>query len=131
MQQQQAAMQQQQAAMQPQLAAMQQQQAAMQQQQAAMQQQQAVLVNRTSAALATARRLNSYATQPTHQLTRVPHPDTGAAPPAAFPNTVDALKRYSAQNCAILMNFYGLGQVPDGLAAKRTAIGHHIGCPIV
>ncbi len=100
----------------------------MQQQLATVLQQQAVLVNRTSAALATARLSNSHAKMPSHQLTRVPHPDTGAAPPATFPDTVGALERYSAQNCAILMKFYGLEKVPGGIAAQRTAIAHHIGC---
>ena len=121
-------MQQQLTAMQQQQAAMQQQQAAMQQQQAAMQQQLSQLMHRTSCAVATARLINSHATQPGHSLAPLPHPDTGAVPPS-FPATVEALRQLSAQASTALINFYNLGATaPAALPARRKFIGHHIGC---
>jgi uncharacterized phage infection (PIP) family protein YhgE len=111
---------------QQQLTAVQQQLTAGQQQLTAVQQQTAVLLNRTSAAVVTARLCNSHATQAAHPLTPLPHSDTGAAPPI-FPATVNALKRYNNQSCVTLSNFYGIA-LPAALGDRRTVIARHIGC---
>ena len=108
---------------------MQQQMAGMQQQMAGMQQQIDKLMHRTSSAVATARLMNSLARQPGHDLARLPNPDTGAAPPAIFPATVEALSHLSSQHCTALIDFYGLAAAaPAPLPARRRLIGHFIGC---
>ena len=103
--------------LQQQMQQMQQQMQQMQQQMQQMQQQMVV----------TAQASNGHATQDDHPLVRLPHPDTGAAPPI-FPATVGALRAYSANNCSTLINFYGLGPVPVALTDRRTLVAHHIGC---
>ncbi|KAL4421313.1 hypothetical protein ABPG75_010604 [Micractinium tetrahymenae] len=102
-QQQLAAMQQQLAAMQQQLAAMQQAQAA---QLAAQQQQLGILLNRTSPEQRLALQSNGRSLLPAHPLVAMPHPDTGALPPA-FPATNDALDGMPHAQLGALLAFYG------------------------
>lgn len=87
------------------------------------------LLHRTSPLLQSARCVNSDAAASAAPLTPVPHPDTGAMPPAAmfYPATAGQLRELTSPRVNALLAFYGLAQV-DTLQARRDRLATCLGC---
>ena len=84
--------------------------------------------HRTSEELAIARSINSRAIENNSPLVRVPHPDTGAMPPAAlFPATRGTLKRLGVERADALLLFYGL-HVHGDIEGKRQVLARLFRC---
>ena len=88
-----------------------------------------ILLHRSSAARVSALRRNSRARDPGHPLVRVPHPDTGALPPAAgFPATLRDFRQLTSAAVNVLSAFYGLPTHQVNLVDRRVQLAEALGC---
>ena len=87
----------------------------------------AVLLNRTSEVLRRARAVNAAASMLQNALERVPHPDTGALPPAdLFPLTLGAFRALLGPDMTAILNFYQQ-PVPHQLVLQHAALAAFLG----
>ena len=86
-----------------------------------------MLMHRTSLDRAIALGWNRRANLPDDTLRPVPHPDTGAKPPPAFPMSVHDLRKLQSGPVNVLLHFYGM-QPQGDLAERRHQLAEALGC---